>query len=76
MRFLRTDAHFLYPFYGILWHIVVYESYLRKKGLKGPVAKLSLTVRLQKQQDKCKQQIVFHVDAQEFGDITYAVVDY
>ena len=44
--------------------------------LKGPVAKLSLTVRLQKQQDKCKQQIVFHVDAQEFGDITYAVVDY
>ena len=48
----------------------------KKKGLKGPVAKLSLTVRLQKQQDKCKQQIVFHVDAQEFGDITYAVVDY
>ncbi len=41
-----------------------------------PVAKLSLTVRLQKQQDKCKQQIVFHIDAQEFGDITYAVVDY
>ena len=47
-----------------------------KKGLKGPVAKLSLTVRLEEQQDKCKQQIVFHVDAQEFGDVTYAVVDY
>lgn len=34
VRFLRTDAHFLYQFCGILWHIVVYESYLRKKGLK------------------------------------------
>ena len=53
-----------------------YMNRTLKKGLKGPVAKLSLTVRLQKQQDKCKQQIVFHIDAQEFGDITYAVVDY
>ena len=54
---------FLRPLGGILWHIVVYESYLRKKDLKGHVAKLSSTVRLQKQQDKCKQQIVFHIDA-------------
>ena len=32
VRFLRTDAHFLYPFYGTLWHIEVYESYLKKDG--------------------------------------------
>lgn len=37
MRFLRTDAHFLYPFYGILWRIEVYESYLKSYLRKKPM---------------------------------------